>query len=294
MWCGLPTTVPSATRACGWLCADAVRSAETGRDGRFRFERVATVEGCTVRVEQDGVAPLDMPVDAASADRLVVRLPIRVTQKVEVVAPRPAPSPSLSITLTEAEFSRLAPTTAQLIEHARQLAGSPEAPAIYVDGLPGDDLATDHADRGDSRQRGSVLRRIRERRRSNHPHHHQGARTSVRGTDRKRGLCVRRAQRARSVSAFLLVRLQRRRQRPGAQGSAGLPSGRRRVAAHRRRADSRPASCRHAGCTRQHRHRAQRRFERWRGDLLCRRWERPRARWSARAARRAPTRASAG
>jgi hypothetical protein len=118
------------------VCADVVRAVETGRDGRFRFERIATVEGCTVRVEQDGVAPLDMPVDAASADRLVVRLPIRVTEQVDVVAPQPAPSASLSITLTEAEFSRLAPTTAQLIEHARQLAGSPEAPAIYVDGLP--------------------------------------------------------------------------------------------------------------------------------------------------------------
>ena len=117
-------------------CAGIVRAVETGNDGRFTFEGVGTIEGCTLRVEQDGVPPFDVPVDAHTPDRLVVRLPLRVTQQVEVVAPRPAPSPSLSITLTDAEFSRLAATTEQLIAHARQLAGSPEAPAIYVDGLP--------------------------------------------------------------------------------------------------------------------------------------------------------------
>jgi hypothetical protein len=118
------------------VCAGIDRAVETGKDGRFAFERVSALEGCTLHVEQDGVPPLELAVDSANADRLTIRLPLRVSQQVEVVAPRPAPSPSLSLTLTEAEFSDVAATTAQLIEHARQLAGSPQAPAVYVDGLP--------------------------------------------------------------------------------------------------------------------------------------------------------------
>lgn len=118
------------------ICAGVVRTADTSRDGRFTFRDVSAVESCTVFVEQDGTTALELTFDPASADRLLLRLPLRVTQEVEVVAPRPAPSPSLSITLTDADFRHLGSTTAQLIEHARLLAGSLEPPAVYVDGLP--------------------------------------------------------------------------------------------------------------------------------------------------------------
>lgn len=118
------------------ICPEREQHSVTVRDGRFAFDPVVSIDQCALTVEKEGFEVARVAVLRRS-DRLEVRLQIQaITQAVAVVAPVPAPPAFLSVTLAEADFQRLAPNTALLIEHARLLAGAAATPVVYVDGLP--------------------------------------------------------------------------------------------------------------------------------------------------------------
>ena len=132
-----PQGLPVAGARVELVCGTRDDTVDTDQRGRFTLTMPSTPGGCRLLVTREGFALFDQGVDDAG-DRLHIGLQLAdVAQQVDVRA-EPRSSRSIgSVFLTGSDVRSVAGTTADLVRHARLLAGGTLRPGvIYVDGLP--------------------------------------------------------------------------------------------------------------------------------------------------------------
>jgi len=123
-------------------CAETALQAVTDGDGRFTF-RVEAADGrCTVRVTAPRFAAATLPAGAAAGGPAIVRLALApVTETIEVRASAAGVAEAdAGFVLTASEMRKISDDPAEILRVAKARAGPAAGHAIYVDGLPAQQL----------------------------------------------------------------------------------------------------------------------------------------------------------
>jgi hypothetical protein len=123
-------------------CAGEVRQATTDGEGRFIVSRQPGGLPCVLGVNAPAFAPMSEAVDTARRSPLVVRLAVApIAETVDVRADDVAGRTAAGVILLRGEDLRtISNDPNEIVRYAKARAGSGTAHAVYVDGLPSEQL----------------------------------------------------------------------------------------------------------------------------------------------------------